>query len=253
MRALVSIPCFVALVLALSLAGACGDDSNKAPWEVEPAPPQPEPPPSQPVPEVKQQNPIITPEQAELMQRELAKVMPKKFGYVPEDKPATEKPDAPPSAAKAEKAETNPAATAAKKPDAPAAKPDAPAVKPEPAAPVAPAKVTMHVRQSEHVKVDVPAKLQALLDDDGRMQPWLDATMDIVNRCRDSNPSAEGTVTIMLTMHKDERPSAEPGKVPSALTGVFACAMSDFMRAKRMPLFTGPEGEKHTLRVRFVK
>ncbi|HEX7478626.1 MAG TPA: hypothetical protein VF331_12520 [Polyangiales bacterium] len=58
--------------------------------------------------------------------------------------------------------------------------------------------------------------------------------------------------TIALTTHEIARPTPALGSVPPALGSIVTCAMSTLMGAERMPLFTGPEGQKHALRVRFL-
>ncbi len=102
------------------------------------------------------------------------------------------------------------------------------------------------------MKVEVPKGLQALLDDDPRMVPWLARTMATIDRCQAKNPRAAGSVAIVVTMHENARPTPKLGAVPAALDGLAACALEDFMQAERMPLFTGPEGQQHTLQLRFV-
>ncbi len=128
----------------------------------------------------------------------------------------------------------------------------APAAPPSAALVSAPPRTSVRVPETAQVKVDVPAKLQALLDDDSRMVPWLAATMATIDGCHATDRGALGTLVIELTMHENARPSADVGEVASALRGVFACAMAQLMQAERMPLFTGPEGQKHSINVRFV-
>ena len=89
------------------------------------------------------------------------------------------------------------------------------------------------------------------------MQPWINNVMRIIERCyereRSSNSAAEGAISVAITMHANARPDADVGALPPQLAGVFACASGDLMRTPRMPLFTGPEGQRHTLTVRFAR
>jgi hypothetical protein len=106
------------------------------------------------------------------------------------------------------------------------------------------------------VSFEVPKGLQAWLDKDTRMEPWLGKVLKVIDACyastRKSTPSAEGAIPIKLTMHENERPDADLGTVPSPLNGVVACATTKLLSA-RPPLFTGKEGEKYTVRVHFKK
>jgi hypothetical protein len=154
------------------------------------------------------------------------------------------------------------------------AKPVKPVVEPKPepvkpakpveiAKPVEPVKPAESVKpkskttipQSKHVKVTAPARMQELLDADTRMQPWLNNTMGTIEACYadvlKSNASASGTITFVLEMHKNARPDADITTLPPQLSGIVTCATGKLMRAARMPLFTGDEGEKHTVRVKF--
>jgi hypothetical protein len=56
----------------------------------------------------------------------------------------------------------------------------------------------------------------------------------------------------MLEMHANARPDADIASLPPALSGVVACGTSKLMRAGRMPLRTGKEGEKHAVSVKFT-
>jgi hypothetical protein len=60
------------------------------------------------------------------------------------------------------------------------------------------------------------------------------------------------TSQIAITMHVNARPDPDVKSVPAQLGGVVACATPELMRA-RPPLFTGPEGERHTVTVRFSR
>jgi hypothetical protein len=186
--------------------------------------------------------------------------------------PTTTKPTSTPSGAQpapskplVPAAETKPAVTKAPAAETKTAAATTPAVNPTPANP-APAKpaepekpkaAPVNVPQTKHVKVEVPKRMQQLLDADPRMQPWLDRTFATIEACyaeeRKQNPLAEGTIAVKLTMHENARPDADVTQLPPQLSGVLGCATGKLMRAQRMPLFTGKEGEKHTVRVSFSR
>jgi hypothetical protein len=144
------------------------------------------------------------------------------------------------------------------KPEPVKQEPKAEPVKAEPAAAPAPApaKAKTAIPQSKHVRIDAPKRVQELLDLDGRMQPWLNNTMKVIEQCyadvRKDDAKAAGTIVFVLEMHKNSRPDADISSLPPALSGIVACATGKLMRAARMPLFTGNEGEKHTVRVKFT-
>jgi hypothetical protein len=123
--------------------------------------------------------------------------------------------------------------------------------KPEPAKPAG--KVTLP--STKNVRIEVTKGMQELLNADPRMGPWAKQVVDIADKCyateRKQNPAVEGTIPVTVTMHKDERPDADP-KFPPQLSGVVACATGKLMRVK-MPLFTGPEGQKHAVKIVFTK
>jgi hypothetical protein len=110
------------------------------------------------------------------------------------------------------------------------------------------------VPNTEHVRVEVPAGLQAWLDKDTRMQPWLAKVMKVIDDCyagvRADSPSAAGTIVFRVTMHENARPDPDIQALPGPLSGVVACATGQLMRT-RMPLFTGSEGEQYVVRVKF--
>jgi hypothetical protein len=138
---------------------------------------------------------------------------------------------------------------------APVATPTPPAAAPAPA-PVAPtpAATKVVVPRTDHVHVEVPKGLQAWLDADTRMQPWVATVMRVADRCyaqvRESNAGAAGTISVAVTMHKDARPDADILALPPQLSGVVACGTGDLMRSG-MPLFTGNEGERYTVHIVF--
>ena len=129
--------------------------------------------------------------------------------------------------------------------------PSAPAAPPAPARP-APAPVL--VPSTEHVHVEVPAGLQHWLDEDDRMRPWLGKAMAVVDACyaerRASNPTTGGTITFEVTMHKNARPSGRLVAADPSVSGIVMCATTRLYSIK-MPLFTGDEGDRQTVRVRF--
>jgi hypothetical protein len=104
------------------------------------------------------------------------------------------------------------------------------------------------------VHIDVPKGLQAFLDADTRMQPWVNQVMSVADKCytkvRGENAAAKGVIEVLVTMHEDDRPDADIKGLPPQLSGVVACATGDLMRT-RMPLFTGTEGAKETVRIHF--
>jgi hypothetical protein len=157
---------------------------------------------------------------------------------------------------RAREREPSPPASEARKPAADPP-PAPPAAKPAAAAPPAAAptpKSSVRVPENEHVRVELPSGLQADLDHDPRMQPWVNKAVSSIERCyaplRDAG--ASGVIEVRLVMHESERPSAEPVKLPSALTPMLACVTGDLMRVK-MPLFTGKEGTRYTLKIRLAK
>jgi hypothetical protein len=152
--------------------------------------------------------------------------------------------------AKTEAAAAKPAAkpVAAPKPSAPAPAPVA-AKTPEPAKP----KGKVNVPATAHVRIDVPPALQQDLDKDPRMQPWVNQVMAVIDRCH--NESAKGgalagTIEVLVTMHENERPSADIKQLPPQLSPIVACATGGLMRTK-MPLFTGNEGARNLVRIQF--
>jgi hypothetical protein len=110
------------------------------------------------------------------------------------------------------------------------------------------------VPSTDHVHIDVPAGLQADLDHDPRMQAWVERAVSAVDRCYGSLREAgvSGTVEVTLVMHENERPSAQPTQLPTALTPMLACLTGSLMQVK-MPLFTGKEGTRYALKVRLSR
>lgn len=106
------------------------------------------------------------------------------------------------------------------------------------------------VPQTQHIRTDITEALQADLDADPRMQAWLERAMAVIDGCHAKERMAVGTVQATLTMHESARPTFTLGSLSPRLGGVVACATSQLMRIK-MPLFTGREGTRHTVRVSF--
>lgn len=127
---------------------------------------------------------------------------------------------------------------------APASKPGAPktsADKP---------KLRVVVPHTEHVHADISDALQADLDADPRMQAWLEKAMAVIDGCHAKSRDAVGTIQGTLTMHESARPTFVLGSISPQLGGVVGCSTAQLVRIK-MPLFTGREGARHTVRVNF--
>jgi hypothetical protein len=124
------------------------------------------------------------------------------------------------------------------------------------ASPSPPPATKVVVPRTDHVHVEVPKGLQAWLDADTRMQPWVADVMRVADRCyareREGNASAAGVIEVAVTMHKDARPDADILALPPRLSGIVVCATGDLMRSG-MPLFTGTEGERYTVRIGFER
>jgi hypothetical protein len=152
-------------------------------------------------------------------------------------------------------------ATLPQPPKANAPTPSAPAAPSHPAAPApapAPAKPANKtvVPHTDHLRFEIPAGLQAALDADPRMQPWLNQAVKVIDDCysqeRKKNANAAGVISVRLTMHEESRPDADMKSLPPALSGVVACATGGLMRTK-MPLFTSKEGEHYNVNIDFSK
>jgi hypothetical protein len=149
----------------------------------------------------------------------------------------------------------------APKPATAAAPSPKPATAPTPTAPLVattpkPALVSkVSVPKTVHVQIDVPAGLQADLDHDPRMQPWVNQVVATIDRCygseSKSNTKLSGTIEVLVTMHENERPDADIKQLPPALSPIVACATGGLMRTK-MPLFTGKENSRYSVRLRFA-
>jgi len=115
--------------------------------------------------------------------------------------------------------------------------------------PVAAAKRVV-VPRTANVHVELPAGLQADLDADPRMQPWVNRVVAIADECHAKNRSARGAIQARVTMHENERPDADIRALPGQLSSIVACATGSLMRIK-MPLFTGREGAGYDVRIVF--
>jgi len=154
---------------------------------------------------------------------------------------------------------TSPSTPTASKPAAPTPAPAPATPAPSTPAPSTPApsapKGKVKIPSTANVRVDIPSGLQAALDLDPRMQPWANSVIQVIDSCYTkelkSNASAAGVIAVRITMHSESRPDADVKSLPPALSGVVACATGGLMRTK-MPLFTGKEGEKHDVNIRFT-
>lgn len=108
----------------------------------------------------------------------------------------------------------------------------------------------VRVPSTAHVRAEVPPGLQRDLDADPRMQSWLDRVFAVIDACHAKNRRATGTLEAAIVMHENARPDADIRALPPALSGVVACATGSLLRIK-MPLFTGREGTRHIVRIRF--
>jgi hypothetical protein len=115
-------------------------------------------------------------------------------------------------------------------------------------------KAAVNVPSTAHVNVTVPPGLQAFLDADDRMLPWLGKAVNAADECyareREKNASAAGIITFQLTMHENARPSGRLGGASGAINGVVMCVTKRLIGVK-MPLFTGTEGASYTVTVHF--
>lgn len=132
-------------------------------------------------------------------------------------------------------------------PTRPSATPSAPATtapKPSPPKRVA-------LPSTNHIRYIVGSGMQALVDKDPRIVTWLRRITPVLDRCyRGLSGSPKGTVKVSITMHENRRPSVGLKTLPPSLAGMMPCATSKLM-GTRAPLFTGPEGQKHTISIRF--
>jgi len=124
---------------------------------------------------------------------------------------------------------------------------------PPPAEPEKP-KTRVVVPSTAHVRASIPPALQALLDDDPRMQPWVNRVISVADGCygraSGSGTASAGTIKATITMHENARPDVDMDSLPPQLSAVVACATGDLMR-NRMPLFTSREGERHAIALHF--
>lgn len=138
--------------------------------------------------------------------------------------------------------------------DPPAPEPPAPLPASPPTAAASSGGGTVRVPSTDHVRVDVPPGLQAWLDADDRMRPWLSKAISAVDACysevRSGDPGAAGTIVFSVTMHRTARPSADVQSVPGPLRSMVICATRRLLGVK-MPLFTGTEGERYSVQAHF--
>ena len=120
-----------------------------------------------------------------------------------------------------------------------------------PAAPPAVAAKRVQVPSTPNVRVELPSGLQSDLDADPRMQAWVNRVIAVADACHAQNRSVTGTLQAQVTMHENDRPGAELQGVPGQLSGIVACATSALLSGNRMPLFTGREGTRYTVRMVF--
>lgn len=187
-------------------------------------------------------------------------------GVVPSDADQT-RTATKPSARKTTKPKTTKTASAAKKTSSPASKQTTATAKtasktparptPAPAArPVAPAKPAatpkrVSLPSTAHVRYVVGSGMQKLVDKDPRIVTWLRKITPVLDRCyRGLSGSPKGTVKVSVTMHENRRPSAGLKTLPSSLAGLMPCATMKLM-STRAPMFTGPEGQRHTVSIQF--
>ncbi|MDB4972623.1 MAG: hypothetical protein JWN48_964 [Myxococcaceae bacterium] len=104
--------------------------------------------------------------------------------------------------------------------------------------------------RTAHVHIELPSGLQADLDADPRMQSWVNRFVSIVDDCHARNRTAQGAVEALITMHENDRPDGTLRAVPAQLSPIVTCATFALMQVK-MPLFTGREGSRYTVRVIF--
>jgi hypothetical protein len=108
------------------------------------------------------------------------------------------------------------------------------------------------VPSTPHVRAKVPPGLQAWLNADPRMGPWLTKALAVVDSCyaelRTNDPTVAGVVEFSVTMHPNARPSATLRSLPAPLRGIVLCVTTQLLGVK-MPLFTGSEGDRQIVRV----
>jgi hypothetical protein len=214
------------------------------------------PPPLPPFPSVSAKAPPVVPPVEEALPEKAhpARTAPETTRGSAPNRAAKHPSEAPPvkPVAAAKPAAAPKSAPASPKAPPPAPAPQAPLVATTPK-PAAASKVS--VPKTVHVQIDVPAGLQADLDHDPRMQPWVNQVVATIDRCygseSKSNTKLSGTIEVLVTMHENERPDADIKQLPPALSPIVACATGGLMRTK-MPLFTGKESSRYSVRLRFV-
>lgn len=128
-----------------------------------------------------------------------------------------------------------------------------PVAKPAPAAPApvaAKPKTKVTIPRTDHVHVEIPSGLQADLDADPRMQPWVEKVIAIADGCHAKARASTGTIEAAVTMHENDRPDVDMRSLPAQLGSLVACATGSLMRT-RMPFFTGREGTRYAVKIVF--
>lgn len=86
------------------------------------------------------------------------------------------------------------------------------------------------------------------------MRPWLSKAVNVADSCyakaREDDANAAGVIALNVTMHENARPSGGVSSVSGPIKSIVSCATMRLLGVK-MPLFTGTEGETHTVRIRF--
>ena len=154
--------------------------------------------------------------------------------------PAPAQPTSPTAAATAKAATT----AAAKSPA-----PVAPKTTPEATKPAAPQKAVLP--QTKHVRFEIGAAMQKLLDADPRMVDWTKRIIPVIDKCYKDQPvHGSGVIKVTVIMHDKKGPDTAIQSLPPQFAGMLPCATSRLMSV-RPPLFTGPEGQKHSVGIRF--
>lgn len=225
---------YACLVLWLGSVGCSDSASNSVP------PPPPLPAPAAPPLAAPSEPPTAAPADATRAELEEAA-----------EKSASAREAAPKASGKKGKPSTSSPKPAPSKPAEPVKPaPSAPVAAPTPAPVIEKPRGKVTIPSTEHVRVQVPSGLQADLDKDPRMQPWANQVVNVIDGCYTKTGASPGTIEVRITMHDSARPDADLGGVPNGLAPVVACATGGLLRTK-MPLFTGTEGTRYTVRVVF--
>lgn len=148
-------------------------------------------------------------------------------------------------AAPADKGASKPAAAASAS-KAPAA---ASTATKAPSSPAVPPKATLP--QTTHVRFEIDPGMQKLLDADSRMVDWVKRILPVIDTCyREQAFHGSGVIRVAVTVHANKGPDTAIQSLPAVLASLLPCATTRLMTV-RPPLFTGPEGEKHNVGIRF--